>query len=108
MSELSNSATQHLEQLSALQVSLNRSGAAILEHRFLLLLMGSFELVIGTTHRRLKFSWDGREFFLNVQQCACPSQSSPQEWQPLANVRIAPPASVWATILEHSTREFGA
>ena len=109
MSELSLSAEKHLSQLSALQSLLSASsGAAILEHNYCLLLMGSFTVVVGTAHRRLRFAWDGREYFLNVEQCTCTSQSSPQEWTQSDNIGIRPPKSVWPVIQEKCRLAFSA
>lgn len=109
MSDLSASALKHLTQVLELQSDLAAmSGAAVLEHNYLLLCMGSFGLVVGRSHNRLRFDWDGREFFLNVQQCTLQSQSSVPSWQQLDNSRIAPPASAWPAIREHCSRAFGA
>jgi hypothetical protein len=43
---------------------LRKSGIAILEHAYYALAFGSFVLVVGRPRRRLKFNWDGKEFFL--------------------------------------------
>jgi hypothetical protein len=94
MTNLSSSASSHLNWLNALQAQLSGLGVAVLEHNYLLLLMGSFSLVVGTAHRRLRFDWDGREFFLNIQQCCCENQSTAQAWNHLKNSRISPPDSV--------------
>ena len=104
MSSISSSATDHLQWLTALQSQLSVFNAAILEHKYFLLLMGSYTLVAGTTHCRLKFEWDGREFFLNIFKCACQSQGSPQKWNHIDNLRIAPPEKV-ETIIERNCLE---
>jgi hypothetical protein len=108
MSDLSDSAICHLTWLLELQHRLSSVGAAILEHKYLLLLMGSFTLVVGTAHHRLKFEWDGREFFLDIAQCKCQSQSSPQQWSRVQNLRIAPPDRVQAFIEHKCDETFGA
>lgn len=108
MTDLSASAEKHIEQLRLLQERLSQKNAAILEHRYNLLLMGSFSLVAGTAHHRIKFDWDGREFFLNVQMCDCQSQSPTQEWVQVDNVRIAPPQSVWPVISARCGHALGA
>jgi hypothetical protein len=108
MITLSASAENYIEQLRELQALLTAREAAVIELRYTMLLMGSFSLVAGTAHRRLKFDWDGREFFLNIQTCSCQSQSSAQDWLQIDNVRIPPPQSVWPTILDRCGHAFGA
>ncbi len=108
MTDLSASAESHIDQLRELQTLLTSQGAAVLEQHYMLLLMGSFSLVVGTAHRRLKFDWDGREFFLNIQSCRCQSQSSVQDWLQVDNIRISPPHSVWPAIRERCSHAFVA
>ena len=106
MSALSDSAEAHIEQLRELQALLSDRGAAVLEHSYVLLLMGSFSLVVGNAHQRLKFDWDGREFFLNVQSCRPHSRSATQEWAQTDNAWIPPPQSIWASIRNYCTPVF--
>ncbi len=109
MSDMSASASAHLAKVIELQAFLaDMHGAAVLEHNYTLLLMGSFRLVVGTANSRLKFDWDGREFYLNIKGCTCQSLAAPQEWQQLHNSRIAPPASAWPIIHQHCGQAFGA
>ncbi len=105
MTDLSPDAADHIERLRALQAGLP-AGVAVLEHHYRLLLMGSFVMEVGTEHDRLRFSWDGREFFLNVERSRLPSRSSVPAWGPAGNERIAPPASVWDAIHRWCQREF--
>ena len=70
--------------------------------------MGSFSLVVGNAHHRIKYEWDGREFFLNMQECTCQSQISPQALHQTKNVRIAPPEKVEAFIETHCGETFNA
>jgi len=107
MSDLS-SAASHLKWLNDLQSRLSSVGVAVLEHKYLLLIMGSFSLVVGNAHRRIKYEWDGREFFLNIQECTCQSQSSPQVWHQIKNVRVAPPEKVETLIETHCVEGFNA
>lgn len=108
MTNLSASAESYIEQVRELQELLTSQNAAVIELGYTMLLMGSFSLVVGTAHRRLKFTWDGREFFLNIQACSCQSQASAQDWQQVDNVKISPPQSVWPTILDRCGHAFGA
>ncbi|MDH3316118.1 MAG: hypothetical protein OER43_10170 [Gammaproteobacteria bacterium] len=104
MSNFPASAATHLNWLLKLQQQLSGASAAVLQHEYLLLLMGSFTLVIGTAHQRLKFEWDGRDFFLDIAQCTCQSQSSPQQWSHVQNMRIAPPEQV-QSVIERKCKE---
>lgn len=108
MTDISASAERHIAQLHELQALMTSQGAAVLEHRYTLLLMGSFSIVVGTAHQRLKFGWDGREFFLNIQACLCQSQSATPNWEQVDNLRISPSQFVWSTIRETCGRAFGA
>lgn len=108
MSDLSSSAVAHLKWLNDLQSELSSVGVAVLEHKYSLLLMGSFSLVVGNAHRRIKYEWDGREFFLNMQECTCQSQSSPQVWHQTKNVLVTPPEKVEAFIEAHCGETFNA
>jgi hypothetical protein len=107
MSDLPTEALQHFRQLTDLQSTLG-ANAAILEHKYILLLMGSFSITVGNAHNRLRFEWDGREFFLNVKNCTCARQSSAQIWSQVENLRLAPPASVWSVIQQYCSQAFGA
>jgi len=108
MNSLSSSASSHLKWLNDLQAQLSGLGVAVLEHNYLLLLMGSFSLVVGNAHRRLRFDWDGREFFLNIQQCHCENQGTPQVWSHLKNTRISSPDSVEVFIERQCSEVFSA
>jgi hypothetical protein len=105
---LAESAARHIGWLDQHQARLGAPGAAILEHSYRLLLMGSFTLVVGTVHRRLRFSWDGRESFLTVSECQCENESSPQRWTPVSNARIAQPGQVEKIIERSCNKAFGA
>lgn len=107
MTTLSEASSLHLTWLLALQQQLAAVGAAVLQHDYLLLHMGSFSVVVGTAHRRLRFQWDGREFCLDVAECNCLSQSSTQLWRPVQNLRIAPPERV-ELVIERTCRAFVA
>ena len=94
MSELSRCASSHFDWLCRLQVQLSSVGAAILEHDYLLLLMGSYGIVVGTAHRRLKFGWDGREFILDACECECQSQGDPPNWHRLEGAYLPPGGAI--------------
>jgi hypothetical protein len=73
----SQSAVDHLQRLGQLASVLAERGIAIYEHEYLMLAFGSFRLELGTRHRRWRFSWDGKEGYLDVSDAYAPREGQP-------------------------------
>ena len=105
-SELVNSAIEHVARLAAILANLKPHNIALFEHQYLMLVFGGFVLVLGRAHDRLKFSWDGREFFLDVSRSGFANLSAPPKWQHLANTKLANGEDVFEEILSRTRMEF--
>jgi hypothetical protein len=44
------------------------------------LVFGSWTIVTGKRHERIKISWDGRDGFLTVEQTTAPDSRPPDDW----------------------------
>jgi hypothetical protein len=86
--EDAESSVRHFERVSALSVRLAVLGVAIYEHSWHSLVFGSWVLVAGSRHRRFRFCWDGREFFIDVSRSEHPSGGIRAQWIPVTNDRL--------------------
>ncbi|MEP6608978.1 MAG: hypothetical protein ABJA83_09900, partial [Burkholderiaceae bacterium] len=105
-SELANSGIGHVAQLAAVLASLKPHNIALFEHQYLLLVFGSFGLVVGRAHDRLKFSWDGREFFLDVSRSGFANLSATPAWRHVANTKLLNGQGLFDEILSRTRKEF--
>lgn len=106
---LSESSINHLDQVRRLAFSLAQLGISVLEHEFNVFVFGSFTLVVGKPKHRLKFEWDGREFFLNISVAECPSSDIIAKWIQKDNLRLPPQRDLdpFDKIEELALKEFG-
>ena len=70
----------HLGLMLALAERLGGDGIAIYEHRYHLLAFGSWEVVVGTRHRRRRFVWDGRTAVLTLHESTFQDSTSAADW----------------------------
>ncbi len=63
----------HYHRIAELSDRLSQKHFAIYEHQYRYLAFGSWQLVAGTRKRRFRFTWDGRERFLQVEVAAVQS-----------------------------------
>ena len=75
------SSVRHIEAVLAMAQRLSESDIAIYEHRWLALVFGSWTIVAGKRKERVRFSWDGRDGFLTVEQAAVPDSRHTVEWE---------------------------
>ena len=87
--QLAHAGRSHIDEVRDLVHYLERQNIALFEHDYLMHVFGSFSLVIGTQHDRLKFSWDGREFFLDTSRGSFQSLGGDGVWNHLSNKRLA-------------------
>ena len=105
---LSKCTIDHLNQVQRLAAVLQKHYIAILRHDYHALVFGSFTLVAGKRKQRLKFDWDGKEFFLNVSVAECPSSDIIENWNQRENLRLSPQGEVgpFEKIEELTLKEF--
>ena len=75
------SSVRHIEAVLAMAQRLSASDIAIYEHSYDALVFGSWTIVAGKRKERLRFSWDGRDGFLTVEQATFPDSQQRTEWQ---------------------------
>jgi hypothetical protein len=80
MSRDSPSAIEHLKRIMALAERLSPQGMAIYEHSYHLLAFGSWTIVAGRRNKRFRFSWDGRDEFLEISASERDLSSAPARW----------------------------
>ena len=76
----------HLGLMQRLAERLAGDHFAIYEHTYNQIAFGSWEVVIGTHHKRRRFIWDGKDSLLSVSEAEFTNSSSPPSWR---NVREA-------------------
>lgn len=109
MSSLSESALRHIRLLEDLAEALGKDGIGVLEHSYHALAFGSFVLVVGRPAKRLKFSWDGKEFFLDVFHAEGDASAVMGKWEHRENRRLGPvdPEELFRIMEDMSRKEFG-
>jgi hypothetical protein len=80
MSTDPTSAIEHLKRVMALAKRLAPHGIAIYEHSYHLMAFGSWTIVAGRRTKRHKFSWDGRDEFLEISVSEHDSSAVPARW----------------------------
>lgn len=84
------SGVEHSRRMLALTERLAAQGIAVYEHQWFCLMFGSWTLIAGTRHRRFRFQWDGKEFFIDVQVAEFGSSGDKPVWHAVTNERLAP------------------
>lgn len=85
----SDPALKHFEAILELGKRMKEIGVAIYEHEYYSLVFGSWTVVVGKRKNRIKFSWDGRDGFLDISEGHFPDSScSTKTWNHLKNERI--------------------
>jgi len=107
---LSECTIDHLKKVQRLASALNGNGIAILRHDYYALVFGSFTIVMGKLKRRLRFDWDGKEFFLNVSVADCSPLGIIDKWNQKENVRFSSQGNVnpFEKIEELTLKEFSS
>jgi hypothetical protein len=73
-------AIHHLESVAEMLRELGDEAIELFEHNYHPQAFGSFELVVGRGHERLKFTWDGRDFILSVSFASSRNKEAPTPW----------------------------
>jgi hypothetical protein len=108
MVSISESALRHIERVKRLAEGLHEDGIGVLEHSYYALAFGSFVLVVGRPRKRLKFSWDGKEFFLDVLYAEGDSSAVISTWAHRENRQLGAvdQDELFGIIEEMAKREF--
>jgi hypothetical protein len=95
----------HLRELAAILETLRPHRVMLYEHHYNLQAFGSFEVVIGRPHRRLRFLWDGREFLLGAQESNFVGAVDPPQWRELVSTQLES-SKVFGEICEITSQAF--
>lgn len=79
---------RHFESLLGILKDLESHKIALYEHQYHPQAFGSFVLVLGHAHERVKFSWDGREFILSISFGTFKNKNAPAAWTHDADVSL--------------------
>ena len=101
-----SSSVDHLSSILDLSKKLQTVNIALFEHDYDMLCFGSFQLILGQSHRRLKFIWDGKEFSLGVSVSEYGSMGAVPDWKPLKDLRFEHGARLMETIESIVREEF--
>ena len=71
----------HLGLMEWLAERLAGEYLAIYEHTYNQLAFGSWEMVIGSRHKRRRFTWDGKDSHLSVSESEFTNSASPPSWK---------------------------
>lgn len=91
----------HFELLDGLNSSCAAKGITLFSHQYDHLAFGSWTLVAGRAHDRLRFSWDGKESRLEVEVSHFDAMNAPARWAPLPDAGLAAPAGGQAAVFRH-------
>lgn len=83
-----------LEELATLANRLLEHDLAIYEVSYNYLAFGSWTLVAGSRHRRLRFEYDGKEDQLDVSESTFSDSQSQPQWETLPPQTLEPGAGV--------------
>ena len=78
----------HLESLTAILKELAPQGIELYELRYYPQAFGNLELVLGTGHERVKFTWDGRESILSVSLAKAGNKNANVAWTHDADISL--------------------
>ncbi len=83
---------KHFDSVVSLTSRLAEHNLTIFNHSFNYLCFGSWEIIVGSGHKERKFSWDGRDFLLEVSDRIKTNMTQGGEWKvvyqkPLGNIK---------------------
>ena len=81
-------ASKHMKALVGFLSELGEKGVGLYEHHFDAQSFGSFSVVVGLPHDRLKFAWDGRDEILIVSVGKGSNNSGPMTWVHEMNISL--------------------
>ena len=76
-----NSSKDHLEFLSRLAQECEEKRLMLWEYHYDYLAFGNWQIVIGSSKKRMQFSWDGKESLLDVCASSFQNSNSIPSWE---------------------------
>lgn len=101
---------EHTELLDKLANKCKEIGVTLYEHSYNYQVFGSWYVVVGTPHHRMRFSWDGKESYLGIGVAEFCNSNSPPEWKPISSSisgTQAKPSEVFNFILKKVNEQYG-
>ena len=95
-------ASKHMETLVGFLNELGEKGVGLYEHHFDAQSFGSFSVVVGLPHERLKFVWDGRDEILIVSVGKGSNASGLMAWIHEMNISLPKGAGVYEEIASNT------
>jgi hypothetical protein len=89
---------ENLRSLAALLDELTPSRLELRQFDYSPEFFGSFELHLGTGHRRLKFVWDGREDVLSLSSATLSSKGDVPAWRNRFDLELPFGSGLWENI----------
>lgn len=74
---------EHTELLNNLANECLEMGVTLYEHSYNYQAFGSWYLVVGKPHHRMRFSWDGKESYLGIVEAEFSYSGDVPEWKPV-------------------------
>lgn len=78
----------HFSYIADLERTLSDRQLSILYHKYDDLTFGSWDLELGTSHKRLKFSYDGKEEQLHISSARLGSQAAQPKWVQAGSLKV--------------------
>ncbi len=102
---------EHTELLNKLVNECTAIGVTLYEHSYKHQAFGSWYLVLGKPHHRMRFSWDGKESYLGIGEAAFGNSNSSPDWEPvfpsISGTRVKP-EEVFEFITKKVVERYGA
>ena len=78
-----NSSIEHLKLVYELAGSCEMHDLIVYEHEYSYMVFGSWMIIIGKSKHRTKFSWDGKESYLDISMSDFQNSNSMPDWKPV-------------------------
>jgi len=78
-----NSSIKHHKLVYELAGSCEMHDLIVYEHEYSYMAFGSWMIIIGKSKHRTKFSWDGKESYLDISMSEFQNSNSMPDWKPV-------------------------
>lgn len=99
---MDNTPINYLRSLVRILEDLAEEGIELFEHKYHPQVFGSFEVVVGRSHERLKFTWNGRDCILSVSFATVTNKNANPSWTHDADFSIPHGKGVFEEIASQS------
>ena len=94
----------HFDSVLRILKDLESHKIALYEHQYQPQVFGGFVLVLGHTHDRVRFSWDGREFILSISFGTFPNKNASAAWTHDADISLPNGHGLYEEISSHAAQ----